>query len=625
MLILAALLMILMVGMIAFAMDIGYVVLVRSQLQTAADSAAMAAAAVMGNEPGMAVKTARQYAAYHTAGGESVQLSDSDVELGIWDTETRSFVPLNQAANAVRVTARRDAGSGGEAPLFFARIFGHESFSMSASAVATANPRDIVFVVDLSGSMNDDTEPAWATGEVDKTFGPLGYAGVGAALMQDVYDDFGFGGYPGPALYVGESLGVTKDQYAYAELTKNGGPLAQPTIPVQYRISSADNELTRKKKAYSWMIDYQIAAVMPNAQPTPNSATTYGYWEKYLDYILWPVSIMSKVKAGGGAGPAPGTPPSIRGSLPASQNGDRIIGFNNPNTSMYAGASSSVPASYRNWIGYLTYTQFMMDHGRDLQPVPGVYVPLSRSSPYCPYHAEATAGGTFSFPPREQPIHATRRALIAALQVMKERNGGLANQNQRDWAGVISFDAVANGSVATLRFSLSGDYDAAMLACTKIQPVGDKGNSTATESGLDLALKHLQPIATGGGARVDTSKDVIVLSDGAPNVADSPLGEIEQFIQNVADPSDFYSSGAAPLNAALAKVAELKANKIHVFPVGVGAGADYDFMDRAARIGGTADAAGQSPRGSGNPADYELRLKKTFEDIITHPQVRLVQ
>ena len=186
MLVLAALLMIFMVGMIAFAMDIGYIVLVRSQLQTAADSAAMVAAAVMGGEPGMAVRTARQYAAYHTAAGENVRLSESDVELGVWDKNARTFVPLNKAGNAVRVTARRDTASGSETPLFFAKIFGRDSFSMSASAVATANPRDIVFVVDLSGSMNDDTEPAWATGEVDKTFGPLGYAGVAQALMQDI-------------------------------------------------------------------------------------------------------------------------------------------------------------------------------------------------------------------------------------------------------------------------------------------------------------------------------------------------------------------------------------------------------------------------------------------------------
>ncbi len=215
------------------------------------------------------------------------------------------------------------------------------------------------------------------------------------------------------------------------------------------------------------MIDYQIAAVMPNVQPPPSSATKYAYWERYLDYIIWPVSIMSGTNtngvgsggSGSGGGgliplphaaaaydsaaadrrrgpqraprpfalqraddlpamllpafrpgdaallatalrdrpspredlllallyppppppPAPGTPPNMRGSLPASQNGDRIIGFNNPNTSTYAAADTTVPASYRNWIGYLTYTQFMMDYGRDLQPLPGQYVPLSRN------------------------------------------------------------------------------------------------------------------------------------------------------------------------------------------------------------------------------------------------------
>jgi hypothetical protein len=224
--------------------------------------------------------------------------------------------------------------------------------------------------------------------------------------------------------------------------------------------------------------------------------------------------------------PARGTPPTIRGSLPASQNGDRIIGFNNPNTSNYAAASSSVPASYRNWIGYLTYTQFMMDYGRDLQPLPGQYVPLSRSSPLCPYHTEATAGGTFSFPPREQPLHAARRSIIAALQVMKERNANIANASQGDWAAVVTFDSVKNGSGATLRHPLSGDYDAAMLACTKLQPVGDKGNSTATESGLDMALNHLQPKSEGGGARDETTKDVILLTDGVPNVNTNPPVEI---------------------------------------------------------------------------------------------------
>ena len=41
-----------------------------------------------------------------------------------------------------------------------------------------------------------------------------------------------------------------------------------------------------------------------------------------------------------------------------------------------------------------------------------------------------------------------------------------------------------------------------------------------------------------------------------------------------------------------------------IYPVGIGLGTDYNFMDRMARVSGT-DKAGLSPRGSGNPADYE--------------------
>ena len=47
-----------------------------------------------------------------------------------------------------------------------------DSFASKASAVAMANPRDICFVLELSGSMNDDTEPCWATNEITNTFAP---------------------------------------------------------------------------------------------------------------------------------------------------------------------------------------------------------------------------------------------------------------------------------------------------------------------------------------------------------------------------------------------------------------------------------------------------------------------
>ena len=59
--------------------------------------------------------------------------------------------------------------------------------------------------------------------------------------------------------------------------------------------------------------------------------------------------------------------------------------------------------------------------------------------------------------------------------------------------------------------------------------------------------------------------------------------------------------------------------------MGIGLGCDYDFMDRMARMGATANTSGQSPRGSGNPADYEAVLTQIFQNIITNPKLRLVQ
>jgi len=604
-LVLSLLLIVAMLGMVAFAVDTGYIMLVRTQLQVAADSAAMAAAAYLGKPFEEILAPADEYAGYHFAGGKPVEIDSSDVELGLWDSDTRTFTPSDEMGNAVRVTARRDASAGGEAPLFFARIFGNHSFHMSASAVAMANPRDIAFVIDLSGSMNNDTEPCWATGAINDTFADDGYPTIGDDLMQEVYDDFGFGSFPGATQYVGEPVGVSQNQYAYAELTENGGPLTEGSVPQQYRIKSSDSESTRKSKAYSWIIDAQIARVMPNAKPTPNSSLNYDYWEKYLDYVICPFRDRS------------------RGWLPYRQDSDRIDGFGNPSSSTFPEASVSVPRGYRNKIGYRTYVQFMMDHGRDRKPDGRRYVPLSRHSADCPWHTEVTAGGTLRFPPREQPVHAARRATIAALQVVKERNAGISDPDQRDWVSIVAFDSLVGGG-PVIEQTLTADYDQAMQACTRLQAVADDCVSTATEAGMLLAKEHIRPRSEGGSGRYATNKVVVLLTDGVPNLYVSSRSEIDRFIRD--NPSDdFYGRAKYPYDAALMQAAVMEQKKWYMFPVGVGLGTDYDFMDRLARTGATANDDGESPRGSGNPAEYERRLTDIFEEIITNPQVRLVQ
>ncbi len=678
--------MVVMVGLVAFAVDVGRITLTRTQLQVAADAAAMAAAANLGRSERDIFAAAQEYAAYHSAGGKHVELSPDDVEIGTWDSQRREFAPGGGVGNAVRVTARRSDRSGGKVPLFFGVVFNRMSFSSRASAVAMANPRDIAFVVDLSGSMNDDTEPCWATEAIDAEFSGEGYPTVGTDLMQDLYADLGYGPFPGRLEYVGAPVGVPVNKYAYAELTKNGGPLARGNVPDAYRIRPGDNETTRKRKAYAAIIDYQLARLMPKAAPKPDSRVSYDYWEKYLDYIIQPVSIRPprpRRGGGGGGGPsppsppmgrhapradvhglaawssgarrvaparlcglrsatrvamlpgaggsllmpqalpgAPGQPPGNRGTLPPRQDRDRIDRFNNPNTDAFPEVRRSVPRGFRNWLGYRTYVQFMLDHGRDLQ-VAGAYVPLSRHSPHCPWHSESTAGGTFSFPPREQPTHAARRALIAAIQVIQERNEYVGEPRQRDWVSVVSFDSLSGGG-PVIEHALSGDYHGAMEACTRLQACGDRSATTATEAGLVTAHEHIRPVDRGGEGRIAANKVVVLLTDGMPNLYVSNPVEVQEFIsENPSD--DYYGGGKYWFDAPLMQAASMSLEKWQVFPVGVGLGTDYDFMDRVARLGGSASADGQSPRGSGNPAEYEARLKQIFESIIANPQVRLVQ
>jgi Flp pilus assembly protein TadG len=594
-LVLTAFLLIALAAMVAFSVDLGYIVLVRTQLQAAADAAALASAAKLSISTDV-FPAAQEFAQHNKAHGKTVVLKPADVQIGVWNSATRVFTPA-QGGNAVRVTARSAEG----VPLFFGRIFGKTSLDTQASAVAVCNPRDIAFVVDLSGSMNDDTEPCWATVAINSTFGSQGYPTIGNDLMQDLYTDLNFGTFPGTLAWIGSGL-VSANSSAYANLTANGGPLTSTSIATTYRIASSDSEATRKQKAYKWIIDNQLKTLMPAAKPTPSSSSSYSYWEKYLDYVIQSTSV------------------SGRGTLPPSQDSDRISSYNNPNTATFPSAAGAT--GWRNQVGYRTYVQWLMDNGRDIQQDGSTYPQHSQYSSFCPYHSESTAGGTFSFPPREQPTHAARRALIAALQVIKDRNLNITDPNQQDQVSVITFDHRTSGGV--IAQPLTNDFQKAMLTCTKLQAVGDIGASTATETGLIAARQHIAPPSEGGSGRQNVNKIIVLLTDGVPNDYSSGSNTISSYI-NSNPSSNFYSSGKTAYNAALMQSSQMNAKKWAVYPVGLGLGTDYDFMDRMARMGGTANDNGQSPRGSGDPAQYEQRLADIFKQIIDNPRVRLVQ
>lgn len=162
-----------------------------------------------------------------------------------------------------------------------------------------------------------------------------------------------------------------------------------------------------------------------------------------------------------------------------------------------------------------------------------------------------------------------------------------------------------------------------MSACVDLQATSDVGSTTATEAGLKVARDHLRKASDGGAGRHYAKKVIVLLTDGVPNAWSSTSGEIATYIEE--HPQDeYYDIDYTWLNAALMQSAAATQEGTSVYAVGMGLGTDYDFMDRVARLGKTAEG-GQSVRGSGNPAEYEARLTAIFKEIIRNPGSRLVE
>ena len=368
---------------------------------------------------------------------------------------------------------------------------------------------------------------------------------------------------------------------------------------------------------------------MPNAKPTPSSSTNYNYWAAYLDYVIKPMRVSGSSTTQGMKRQSS----TASKTVPDSQDTDKITGMNNPNNATFPSASSSLASALQNKIGYQTYVQFMMDFGRDRSPdvsnttngdpAVGTKTPLSILSPNCPYHAESTAGGTFNFPPREQPTHAMRRSVIAAIKTIKDLNKNVP-ANVGDWVGIVSYDAIDSFHAPVVRQSLTGNFTQAMQACTTLQAVADVSASTATENGIILAKQHLLPTSSGGSARTFTTKIMVLITDGVPNIYSSSNSTISSYISSNSN-SDWYSTSDPEYNSVLMQTSMLNTSKGMTFSVGMGLGCDYDFMDRIARMGKTADSSGLSTRGTGNPALYEDELAAIFTKIIQAPGVRIVK
>jgi hypothetical protein len=155
-------LLVLLVGMAAFAVDTGTIVIARTQLQSAADAAALAGAdplmngyvqyqlassgakpTILSNAMNSAKTYAKNFASHNSAGGVSgLVLFDNDIQFGFTDA-SGTFTAYNANSpvfpNTIKVTLRLDGTAGGNRAvgMSFAQILGPKTTPVTATAAAT--------------------------------------------------------------------------------------------------------------------------------------------------------------------------------------------------------------------------------------------------------------------------------------------------------------------------------------------------------------------------------------------------------------------------------------------------------------------------------------------------------
>jgi len=199
-----AVLLTVLLGFAALTVDVGAIYNAKAELQRTADSAALAAAAMLGEYgAGNPLEAARQkaieYVTQNQVLGQSMALDPAtDVVFGRAQYQAEanaySFTPTEVTPDAVQVRVRMTNDSpNGPLGLFFGAVLGRPTANVAADAIAMMVPRDIAIVADMSGSHNDDS--------------CLGHYQLTTINLHDVWDAFPGGIDDSPEEW--EGLGYT--------------------------------------------------------------------------------------------------------------------------------------------------------------------------------------------------------------------------------------------------------------------------------------------------------------------------------------------------------------------------------------------------------------------------------
>ncbi len=160
---LVAVALIALLGFVALAIDIGMLLVAKTQAQNVADAAAMTGARTIDGSQNSnltaATTNAQNIAAQNLVLGKPVAASEMTITHGAYhyDPTQRLFIPqfppqAPDSYSLTQVTITLNRGSA------FARVFGVSNLNVTATAMAAHRPRDICMVLDYSGSMNNESD-----------------------------------------------------------------------------------------------------------------------------------------------------------------------------------------------------------------------------------------------------------------------------------------------------------------------------------------------------------------------------------------------------------------------------------------------------------------------------------
>ncbi|MBU0640805.1 MAG: VWA domain-containing protein [Planctomycetes bacterium] len=562
-----------LLGMVALAVDIGAMYVAQAELQAAADSAALAAAAQLAgdgqNDPEtLARLAADEYARLNSVFGTYAGVDmANDVELGKAYfnpyTQRFEFQPGGDAYDAVRVTVRRDSASeGGSLQLGFANIFGHSTKDLHARAAAVLVPRDIAVVIDLSGSMNDDSELRHYQfydegGQINlrDCWCALDGPAPSRPYIPGAEWETEYAGDTGPTVGIMSTWGDPVDPDTYDPRTDPG----LWYIPKYAACTESEAAVSLATRGYS---SKEINALMSGSQDGSYSTQ----WRNRVGVIL------------GLASWASGMP----GGFPGG-NGNKIVANNEISWIPYP--SYRVNWSWTNYIDYCNNWSNMRDANNYFRYRYGIktFVNFLLESKAC-HHQTNILWQT-----PEQPVQAVKDAVQAMVDV------------------IVALESLDHASLET--FATSATHEINLT--DNLQSVPDRlyqmqaahyNTTTNLGGGIQRARTELSSVR----ARAAAAKIIVVMSDGCPNVNES---------------GTYTYDGDPAVEQYVLDQAQAAADEgIRIYAISVGQGVDRDIMQQIAVIG-----HGQEFYASGTPEEYTDQLEAIFRTLGGKRPVALIE